>query len=444
MNNPMISIIIPVYNGSNYLRESIESAIAQDYNNYEIIVINDGSKDEGKTETIALSYGNKIRYYKKENGGVATALNFGISKMKGEYFSWLSHDDLYYPNKLSAQMEGLKQNTNMKAIVYSNYDIWDMNRGTVSSTGFEKIYTKEQLTNSVFPVLQWLTLSCTPLIHKSHFERVGFFDEKLRTAQDNDMWFRLLRYGKSVFTSEPLLKSRIHKESGTNTIAGFNEELGKVAVKSTLALSESEIRDIFLEPTILYHRMAMIIKGYNIPHYYDVIMKKLQDTVVPNNVKDMLCDFQDYINGISDGKVKRVCIFGAGHYGKRLFHDLNSRLISVECFVDNNSETWGELVEGKPCISPDELQEVKDEVLVIVALQSSDIILEELRMAGFPYMTTKQDLEWKISQTVPLKWISVLDQIAEINNFSREENLVKDKLRQAVFDICKNYNQRKE
>ena len=66
----------------------------------EIIVVNDGSNDDGATWKIAHSYGNKIRYFEKENGGVSTALNLGIENMRGEYFSWLSHDDLYYPNKM--------------------------------------------------------------------------------------------------------------------------------------------------------------------------------------------------------------------------------------------------------------------------------------------------------------------------------------------------------
>ena len=100
IKNPLVSIIIPVYNGSNYLKKAIDSALSQTYKNIEIIVVNDGSKDDGATEQVALSYGDKINYYLKENGGVSSALNFGISKMKGDYFSWLSHDDEYTQTKI--------------------------------------------------------------------------------------------------------------------------------------------------------------------------------------------------------------------------------------------------------------------------------------------------------------------------------------------------------
>ena len=80
--HPLVSIVIPVYNGANYMREAIDSALAQTYKNIEVIVVNDGSTDN--TDEIAKSYGDKIRYFKKENGGVATALNLGIREMRGE------------------------------------------------------------------------------------------------------------------------------------------------------------------------------------------------------------------------------------------------------------------------------------------------------------------------------------------------------------------------
>ena len=107
--NPKISIIIPVYNGSNYMKEAIDSAINQTYKNYEIIVVNDGSNDNGETEKIALEYGNKIKYYHKKNGGVSSALNYGIEKMTGEYFSWLSHDDVYTNDKIQNQINALNK-----------------------------------------------------------------------------------------------------------------------------------------------------------------------------------------------------------------------------------------------------------------------------------------------------------------------------------------------
>lgn len=115
---PQVSIIIPVYNGSNYMREAIDSAMNQTYTNIEVIVVNDGSNDNGRTDEIARSYGTRIRYFTKENGGVSSALNLGIQNMRGEYFSWLSHDDVYTPNKVEDEVAALAKMNNKEILVY--------------------------------------------------------------------------------------------------------------------------------------------------------------------------------------------------------------------------------------------------------------------------------------------------------------------------------------
>src|SRR5512140_3857263 len=102
--HPLVSVVIPVYNGANYLREAIDSALAQTYPHVEVIVVNDGSNDGGRTRAVATSFGSRVRYFEKENGGVASALNLGIREMRGAFFSWLSHDDVYYPEKIARQV----------------------------------------------------------------------------------------------------------------------------------------------------------------------------------------------------------------------------------------------------------------------------------------------------------------------------------------------------
>lgn len=96
MYKPRISVVIPVYNGENYLKEAIDSALNQTYENVEVLVVDDGSVDG--TREIMNAYGDRIIGLHKKNGGVATALNMGIAHMSGEYFAWLSHDDLMKPD----------------------------------------------------------------------------------------------------------------------------------------------------------------------------------------------------------------------------------------------------------------------------------------------------------------------------------------------------------
>jgi len=208
-NSPLVSIIIPVYNGSNYLKAAIDSALAQTYKNTEIVVINDGSKDDGATLRIALSYGKKIRYFEKSNGGVASALNFGIQQMRGEYFSWLSHDDLYYPNKIESQLEFYKKGiVKDDTILYSNYTIINASGKIQSNAVLDQALLKFK---KLYGLYRGCLNGCTLLVPKSILDNLGGFDEKLRYTQDYDLWFRASENHCFYHIPYFLVKTRIHK-----------------------------------------------------------------------------------------------------------------------------------------------------------------------------------------------------------------------------------------
>ncbi len=220
---PKVSIVIPVYNGSNYLSEAIDSALAQTYKNIEIIVVNDGSSDDGATERIAKSYGEKIRYYSKENGGVSSALNYGIRQMTGEWFSWLSHDDLYAPEKIEHSVEALRKVPNQdleKSVVYTDGLLVKSDRSKIKNFRRyfkeERIYSGEEAAGSI--AYHGALCGCCLLIHKTAFDTVGFFDETLRYSQDALMWYSLFLGGYHIYYSPYKdVLSRVHKLQVTNT-----------------------------------------------------------------------------------------------------------------------------------------------------------------------------------------------------------------------------------
>ena len=213
---PLVSIVIPVFNGANYLKESIESALNQTYQNIEIIVINDGSTDDGLTDKIAREYSDKIRYFSKENGGCASALNFGISKMTGEYFSWLSHDDLYNSEKIENQISFLRNYKNKNTILYSGYDVINQNGSYIYSVKPSFILNKEQLNISLAPLMRGLINGCTLLIPQNLFKQYGRFDETLLCTQDYHLWFNMFRSNSVQFNSGQGVKARVHQGQSTN------------------------------------------------------------------------------------------------------------------------------------------------------------------------------------------------------------------------------------
>ena len=209
---PLVSVVIPVYNGANYLREAIESVLTQSYPNVEVLVINDGSQDGGATERIARSFGSRIRYFQKANGGVATALNLGIDEMRGEYFSWLSHDDMYMPEKIERQVAAVLPHGGW-AVAYCNFR-------TISASG-APITTVLVSPKGLHAMRCLLAIGqeggihgCALLIPRIIFERYGRFDPALLCTQDYDVWFRFAGNVPFVHLEETLLVSRQHAEQG--------------------------------------------------------------------------------------------------------------------------------------------------------------------------------------------------------------------------------------
>lgn len=245
MFSPKVSIVIPVYNGSDYMRDAIDSALAQTYSNIEVIVVNDGSRDNGETDRIARSYGDKIRYFSKPNGGVATALNYGIEHMEGEYFSWLSHDDKYKEQKIELQIKKLETLKDKTTLLYGGYENFSDEDGVFETLDFTKKYPKDKLETHLFPVFHLALNGCTLLIHRSHFERAGMFDPSLPTTQDYELWFRIFRQQKPCCLPGCQVLSRSHPNQGSKAMKDIHliecERMWKNCISQ---LTDQEINDL--------------------------------------------------------------------------------------------------------------------------------------------------------------------------------------------------------
>jgi len=221
MFRPLVSIIIPVYNGSDYMREAIDSALMQTYERIEVIVINDGSDDNGATDQIARSYGDKIRYFVKDNGGVSSALNLGIKEMSGEYFSWLSHDDVYEKDKIERQVAALDK-VDGRTLIYCKYsqinELSEPLTGRTPTVFFssDRIYGSRKV---LMGLLEKSTFNgCCLLIPKSALIESELFDESLRFCQDAMMWYKIFLNKYSLYCiNDVLVKNRIHAKQLTQT-----------------------------------------------------------------------------------------------------------------------------------------------------------------------------------------------------------------------------------
>ena len=262
---PLVSIIIPVYNGENFMCEAIDSALAQTYPNIEILVINDGSTD--KTDEIARSYGDKIRYFSKENGGVSTALNLGIKEMRGEYFSWLSHDDVYTPDKIEAEIRvELESGSSHTMICCRSFQIDKFSKPIKNIKKRIKSFPKNKLIDSQEALIYILKYGvfngCSLLIPKRIFVDFDlWFDEYLRYSQDEFLWYLMFLNGASIIcTDEFGVKSRVH--------AGQLTQRGREIFKSDTLYVAKKLLPIIIKkqnPQVIYY----LIKKYMVYGCYE-------------------------------------------------------------------------------------------------------------------------------------------------------------------------------
>ncbi|MED1862808.1 glycosyltransferase family A protein [Fictibacillus nanhaiensis] len=202
-----VTIIIPFYNCT-YINQAIESALNQSYKNIEIIVVNDGSTIHNEKVSAYLT---KIRYFEKKNGGTASALNMGIKHATGDYFAWLSSDDIFHPEKIEKQLHFMK--TVRAEATYSNFYLINELSHIISSpqgVGYqtEADFLKRMSRGCVIN-------GCTVMLKMDVFREFGLFDETLLYTQDYDYWLRILSRYNFVYYPEPLVNYRIHKNMGT-------------------------------------------------------------------------------------------------------------------------------------------------------------------------------------------------------------------------------------
>jgi glycosyltransferase involved in cell wall biosynthesis len=204
--NRQISVIIPTYNRGWIIKEAIESVLAQDYNNFELIVVDDGSTDH--TFEILKQYGEDLGLIRQENRGVSAARNAGIHQASGHFIAFLDSDDLWLPKKLSHQIAFF--NSNPDALICQTEEIWMRNHVRVNP---KKRHKKP--SGMIFePSLSLCLVSPSAvMIKRTLFDYIGLFDETLPACEDYDLWLRIsCRYPVHLIDTPLIIKRGGHDD----------------------------------------------------------------------------------------------------------------------------------------------------------------------------------------------------------------------------------------
>lgn len=198
---PIISAMITVFNGEKYIAEALQSIRSQNYPNFDIIVVDDGSTD--KTKTAVQNSGVEVSYFYQEHGGIAKGKNLGISHAKGEYFAFLDADDFWLNEKTNKQINLLLENPSLD-VVFGNV------KQFYSPELSDESKEKYRCPANAYPGIH----SGTMLIRRETFFKVGLFDTRWQKGIFNDWYLRASEAGLKTYTFDDIfMMRRIHENN---------------------------------------------------------------------------------------------------------------------------------------------------------------------------------------------------------------------------------------
>lgn len=227
---PLVSVVIPVFNCAQFIGVAIDSVLAQDYPQLEVIVVDDGSTDA--TRSVIDGFRDRVILLAQENRGCAAARNLGVAHAQGDYIAFLDADDAWWHGKLRYQIEGLQQSNLQMA--YSRFIIWQPEAdGTYAAP--ERIFAVTDnpalsdsalVTGDTYPelLIDSIVWTSTVLIKKSALQQAGPFDETLALGEDYDLWLRLSQMLPMLGQAQPTALYRQHPASITRQVHAVNHE----------------------------------------------------------------------------------------------------------------------------------------------------------------------------------------------------------------------------
>jgi len=208
---PSVSVIVPVWNRERWVREAIDSVLAQTFTDFEVIVVDDGSTD-GTLDALAAIEDPRVRVVRGQHGGVSAAMNRGLAEACGRYVARVDSDDVWLPEMLATQVRVLDERPEI-GVVYARAQGMAAD-GTLTSDvwGIPPRHPGDDFRSMVEGDF---TCNITTVARRELLERAGGFDETLRTSEDWDIWLRVARHARFAFTDRVLARFRWHEENLT-------------------------------------------------------------------------------------------------------------------------------------------------------------------------------------------------------------------------------------
>ncbi|KAB1158025.1 glycosyltransferase family 2 protein [Flavobacterium luteum] len=246
------SVIIPLYNKENFIENTLKSVLDQTFTDFELIIVNDGSTDTSE-EKVFQFHDVRIRYFSKENEGVSSARNYGISVAQSDYITFIDADDYWYPDFLKEMFQNINHYPEEK--IFSGAIEIETSKNILPA-----VYSIDKIDNcqivNYFNASHKTTVICTScaVFKKSIFDKVGNFDINLKSGQDTDMWIRIGLIYPILFTHTTLARYVYDKNSLSKNKEYLNKRL------NFSKFSEIEKKNSALKKFLDLNRFSFAVK----------------------------------------------------------------------------------------------------------------------------------------------------------------------------------------
>lgn len=356
-DRPEISIVMPVYNGERYLREAVESIIAQDFEEWELILVNDCSTDG--TSAVMEEYQSRdgrIRVIHNEtNQKLPRSLNIGFTQARGNYFTWTSDDNRYKPQALEKMYQYLELHQDT-GLVFADMDYIDE---TGAKTGAVSRNAEEIWSSNC--------VGACFLYRREVAETVGGYDADLFLVEDYDYWLRIAKCYPVAHLPQCLYEYRNHGTSLTQTRAEkierqlYRLRCGELDVLLSHA-GECEKESLFIG---MWRQDEQRKEWLEKKFFGEKGLPKPLQWIERKRIMD---------------ENKKIILFGAGVFGKKALGYFGEERVAY--YADNNTEMTGNLVNGIEVLSFSQLKANADKYQIVISVDTGKIPVLAAQLEG--------------------------------------------------------------
>jgi glycosyltransferase involved in cell wall biosynthesis len=270
---PIVSVIIPVRNGKDYLPEAVESVLSQSFTDFELLIVNDGSTDDdyGRYERLDP----RIRVIHLSGNGVSRARNTGMSQARGRFFAFLDADDIWFPGKLKAQVNYLNKHAEV-GVVFGGFFKWHADALGNFPPSETLAQDCEQLSEPEPERSGWLYTRLlngmlvgmnTAIIRREVYEAIGGFDESMRQGEDYDFWLKASRVAEMHALNGTMALYRIHAASAMHRLSAENH-LGNLLKAASMRWGLNTLDGQSLSLKSFHERLGGVHFDHAYSHYW--------------------------------------------------------------------------------------------------------------------------------------------------------------------------------